>query len=311
MAPEQARPAPPTISADLYSLGCTLYYLLAGRPPFGGGKHPSVASKLMAHRLEPPEQLGPLRPELARYPELLALLDRLLAEDPADRPSEPLAVAEALAPSAAGHGLRVCPAPRPPSPAMSPRRLGLPPLGGRTFGARPASPAQSPHRRPENQEMPNIPQDRPKPSYLLAKVIGGLFATVVAPFCVAIGAGYFSKFLSDKSGKGPDTPLTCPKETPDTPPHDVSAVVPKPIQLFNHKDLNNSQTSLGGKEGGEAYGVDNDPLKVFSITADGDLRVSGEVFGALETKQDFGDYVLTVEYRVGEKIWPQAKGRGE
>ena len=106
MAPEQAvdlRSA--RITADLYSLGCTLYYLLAGHAPFGDGRYSSLMSKLMAHSSQPIPPITSLRPELASYPELLKILDRLLAKSPADRPAEPSEVAEALAPLCAGHDL--------------------------------------------------------------------------------------------------------------------------------------------------------------------------------------------------------------
>ena len=99
MAPEQALDLhSATIAADLYSLGCTLYCLLVGHPPFGDGRHPSFASKLMAHSSEPVPPIASLRPELANHPELLRLLDRLLAKDPTERPAEPREVAELLAP---------------------------------------------------------------------------------------------------------------------------------------------------------------------------------------------------------------------
>ena len=71
MAPEQAidlRSA--TIASDLYSLGCTLYCLLAGHPPFGNGNYPSFASKLMAHSSAIVPPIATLRPELANFPEL-------------------------------------------------------------------------------------------------------------------------------------------------------------------------------------------------------------------------------------------------
>jgi serine/threonine protein kinase len=106
MAPEQAldlRSA--KITADLYSLGCTLYCLLAGHPPFGTGKHSSFASKLMAHSNEPVPPIASLRPELTNDPRLLRLLDRMLAKAPTDRPAEPREVAELLAPLCAGHDL--------------------------------------------------------------------------------------------------------------------------------------------------------------------------------------------------------------
>src|SRR5262249_32860905 len=62
LAPEQARdPRAVDIRADLYSLGCTLYHLLAGRPPFHGG---SPAEKLIKHRDIDPPPLEAIRPDL-------------------------------------------------------------------------------------------------------------------------------------------------------------------------------------------------------------------------------------------------------
>ena len=98
MAPEQAVDARRVdIRADIYSLGCTLYCLLAGRPPFGDDRHPNLFRKLVAHREEPAPTLVSLRPDLPTPPALPRLVDRLLAKDPADRPSEPRIVADALA----------------------------------------------------------------------------------------------------------------------------------------------------------------------------------------------------------------------
>ncbi|MCY2991083.1 MAG: protein kinase, partial [Planctomycetota bacterium] len=106
MAPEQARDAHSAdIRADIYSLGCTLYYLLSGAPPFPGG---SAAEKISAHLGKIPLPIRKIRPEV---PDALSgLLDWLLAKDPQQRLQTPGEVATALAPFCQ------------PAPAAQPRR---------------------------------------------------------------------------------------------------------------------------------------------------------------------------------------------
>jgi hypothetical protein len=104
MAPEQwADPRTADIRADLYSLGCTLYGLLAGRPPFGGAEYDTWRKKMQAHEQAPVPPIRGLRPEVPDG--LAALLERLLAKKPADRPATPAEVAEALAAYSAGSDL--------------------------------------------------------------------------------------------------------------------------------------------------------------------------------------------------------------
>jgi serine/threonine protein kinase len=88
------------IRADLYSLGCTLYTLLVGEPPFGGSTHPTVPSKMRAHLHETPTPVRGRRPEVPE--ELAEVLDRLLAKNPADRFATPRELVEALTPFCAG-----------------------------------------------------------------------------------------------------------------------------------------------------------------------------------------------------------------
>jgi serine/threonine-protein kinase len=92
MAPEQAIDSHAVdIRADVYSLGCTLYYLLTGRPPFPGG---SDAEKLVGHQLKEPPAVRELRPGLPD--ELVALLGKMLAKEPDQRFQTPGEVAQAL-----------------------------------------------------------------------------------------------------------------------------------------------------------------------------------------------------------------------
>ena len=104
MAPEQAF-AKYAISfrTDLYSLGCTLYKLLTGRTPFSGTAYDTPVKILLAHALDPVPPIQQYRPEVSS--ELAAILDRLLAKDPADRFESAADVVTALGPFRAGADL--------------------------------------------------------------------------------------------------------------------------------------------------------------------------------------------------------------
>ena len=80
MSPEQCREQTDIDTrADVYSLGCTLYFLLAGKPPFA--ESTSIFQKLNAHQ----KNEIPLIELLADLPELWQILEHMLAKQPEDR----------------------------------------------------------------------------------------------------------------------------------------------------------------------------------------------------------------------------------
>jgi serine/threonine protein kinase len=93
ISPEQAHDVHGVdIRSDLYSLGCTFYYALAGQVPFPG----NPMEKLVRHLMRDPQPLRELRPEV---PEPLAeMVGRLMAKDKEKRYQTPSELAEALAP---------------------------------------------------------------------------------------------------------------------------------------------------------------------------------------------------------------------
>jgi serine/threonine-protein kinase len=96
LAPEQALNCSAVDTrADLYALGSTLYFLLAGHPPFPGG-HPleMVTRKLTVD----PTPIDRLRPDVPAG--LAGVIHKLLARDPADRFRTPVEAAIALTPFA-------------------------------------------------------------------------------------------------------------------------------------------------------------------------------------------------------------------
>jgi formylglycine-generating enzyme required for sulfatase activity len=135
VAPEQATDARAADTrADVYSLGCTLYFLLTGRPPFVEGTPVKV---VLAHLEKEPRPLHEVRRDVPV--ELAAVVGKMLAKDPAQRYQTPLEAAQALARFGKG-GRKAAPPPLPATvggsadrgtvlPVETRRVPGPPPVG--------------------------------------------------------------------------------------------------------------------------------------------------------------------------------------
>ena len=91
MSPEQAEGKAVDSRSDLYSLGATVYHLLAGRPPFLGATSLAVA---LAHIKELPVPIAQVRPDVPVG--LSNIIDRLLCKRPADRFADPTELLHAV-----------------------------------------------------------------------------------------------------------------------------------------------------------------------------------------------------------------------
>jgi eukaryotic-like serine/threonine-protein kinase len=92
IAPEQAVDARQAdIRADIYSLGCTCYFLLTGLPPYPTG---TVMEKLTAHTECTPTSIVRLRPEVPA--KIIAITQRMMERQPQDRYQTPREIAQAM-----------------------------------------------------------------------------------------------------------------------------------------------------------------------------------------------------------------------
>jgi len=96
MAPEQwENSGEADIRADIYSLGCTFFFLLTGETLYGGPAYDTSRKRLMAHAVAPIPSLLEYCPECPQ--DLEDVHETMLAKDPRDRYAEPAEVAKAMA----------------------------------------------------------------------------------------------------------------------------------------------------------------------------------------------------------------------
>ena len=102
ISPEQAKdPRNADVRSDLYSLGCTMYFMVTGQAPFPAG---TALQKLLRHSSEKPADPRTFRPELD--PGLVAIIVKLLAKQPNQRYQNPRQLIAALLKVAPRVGMR-------------------------------------------------------------------------------------------------------------------------------------------------------------------------------------------------------------
>jgi serine/threonine protein kinase/WD40 repeat protein len=264
IAPEQALESrgvgPP---ADLYSLGCTLYFLLAGRPPYPGG---TLAHKLLCHQQAEPAPLE----QLAGAPaDVVAVVQKMMAKRPEDRYPSAAAVAGALADLRRG-------APLPPLPAA---------CGAASLALIPTVVGPSPG--PDRAH--SIPRPRrPLSRWLVALAAAGLLSLL---------AGLFFR----PSRTPPSPPAKGPPAAPvDSPLDHLPADVPEPERLpWQPRELVAVLGSRAGRHLDTVWAVAWSPSGGWAASAGQDAVVrlwdaTWREQGSFPLPQPVGGYALAI-----------------
>ncbi|MFO0850871.1 MAG: family 16 glycoside hydrolase [Gemmataceae bacterium] len=248
LAPEQAADAARADHrADIYGLGCTLYFLLTARPPF---RADGLLALIDAHRYETAVPLDQVRGDVPA--ELAAVVARMLAKNPAARFQTPGEVAKALAPftkpGAAAPVVRPADTVPPADTAPKLPPVARPPTRPATIvGADLPVPARTAYLNPEDfdppkkKPAPTRPKRKaqPAPNWTPAIVAGGLAAAVLVA-AVGVLVVRFRQPGDDKAvaavepAAGPAAPAA-----PAPPQVPVSGRVVSDgfVPLFNGRDL--------------------------------------------------------------------------
>ncbi|MGH3728573.1 MAG: protein kinase domain-containing protein [Micromonosporaceae bacterium] len=278
MAPEQATGGTADPRTDLYALGCVLYALLTGAPPFQGENPMSVLYQHLHHTA---------RPIRESRPEVPAALDELvmglLAKDPGGRPGSAAAVRAALdshpdagtGATAAAHGTGAYRSTPSGGTAAMPS-AGGPVLAGRAAVPPPAAPATGVMHSA-------VPWPPPNGSRWML----GLAAAVVAVIVVAFLALALWPDSNPSAGSNP-SPSTPPSSASPTPsPTEASPTATDPAgRLAELRGVLADQEATGEVDPEAANDLDRDLDEIAESIRDGDSDRAARKLGDFRDELD-------------------------
>ncbi|MEW6083602.1 MAG: protein kinase [Chloroflexota bacterium] len=192
MSPEQIKGEQPDRRTDIYSLGVTLYEMVSGRPPFEAD---SAMTLMMMHINDPvpnPKKLNPDVPD-----SLVAIINKALAKDPADRYQTAAQMAAALRNALADRAAGPVPSSRSTMVEETPTLM----KGGKATTVEPVavprgtvveSSPQPAYKgtmvesAPASSSYATVPPPAPKSRSMMPIIAGG----VIVLLCLLVGGGY-------------------------------------------------------------------------------------------------------------------------
>jgi serine/threonine protein kinase len=272
VAPEQTRDAKSAdIRADIYSLGCTLYHLLAGKPPFRGS---SLFEILEAHKWVEAKPLNQLRSDVPEA--LAAIVAKMMAKDPKLRYQQPSEVAQSLKPffkpESGAPAVAEQPAPKverqsvnaeeneaSSAPKAGASQRATPDLVQPT-GASPKGPAATIEidRSSLRVDVPKSPvePEKRRPAWIWpAAAAGAVLAGVIAAWALGLFKGRANENVSDRGDDPQQVSVDDPERTPPSRPPVLLALSAPPdrqntgwTKLFNGTNFDGWFIDGGGSD---------------------------------------------------------------